>query len=172
MQHPRTQIPIQQRLATPQDVDFFLQQEAREDYRSLIFQSSREEHTRSLTDPNKQYLVFETAQSELIGYTILLDVQSPHRSLNLARIVIAQPNQGYGKQALRLILKQVFETHQAHRLWLDVFEHNRRAQRVYQAVGFRPEGMLREVIKREDRYESQIIMSMLEQEYRSLSAGN
>jgi diamine N-acetyltransferase len=165
MRHP-TKLFIQQRLATPQDIDFFLQQEAREEFRSLIGQWSRDEHTSNLSDPDKQYLIFERETGESIGYAILSGVQSTNRSITLARIVIARPNQGYGKQALQLVLQQAFETHHAHRLCLDVFEHNRHAQRVYQAIGFRPEGMLREAVKQEETYRSIILMSMLEQEYR------
>ena len=72
---------------------------------------------------------------------------------------------GYGQRALRILIKKAFEKYNAHRFCLDVFEHNQRARHVYQSVGFNEEGILRDAVKKEDRYFSLVIMSMLENEY-------
>jgi RimJ/RimL family protein N-acetyltransferase len=48
-----------------------------------------------------------------------------------------------------------------------VKEHDHRAQAVYQAAGFTIEGMLRERLKTECGYESLIVMSLLQQEYKT-----
>jgi RimJ/RimL family protein N-acetyltransferase len=52
-------------------------------------------------------------------------------------------------------------------LWLDVFEHNARARHVYRSVGFVEEGVLRECVKQQERYASLVVMSILENEYRT-----
>jgi diamine N-acetyltransferase len=67
---------------------------------------------------------------------------------------------------LRQIIRKVFSEYGAHRLWLDVFDHNVRAQRAYAAAGFRHEGMLREAVYRDGGYHSLMLMSILDREYR------
>jgi diamine N-acetyltransferase len=64
-----------------------------------------------------------------------------------------------------MVKKLAFKTYNAHRLWLDVKAQNQRAQAVYKAAGFLIEGTLRECLKSEKKYESLIIMSILQQEY-------
>ncbi|WP_315969956.1 GNAT family protein [Brevibacillus massiliensis] len=83
------------------------------------------------------------------------------------RIVITDKGKGYGKEATGLIQDFVFTQLKAHRLWLDVKDHNLRAIHVYESAGFQVEGKLRECIRTDDRYESLIIMGILEREYAS-----
>lgn len=78
------------------------------------------------------------------------------------------PGQGNGKQVLRLVLKKVFEELGAHRLWLDVLESNLRAQHVYRGLGFQQDGILREAFFRDGKYQSLILMSLLDREYRAI----
>jgi len=157
------------RAANLEDIDFILNQEARPEFNDFIFRWSRDTHLQNLQDPNKAYLMVENISDEVpnvtIGYSILSGIQSLHRTVELTRIVIAEPGRGLGRKALKLIQKRVFEEYRAHRLWLDVFESNYRARRAYELVGFRQEGILREAIRRGKAYDSLVIMSILEQEY-------
>jgi diamine N-acetyltransferase len=66
---------------------------------------------------------------------------------------------------MRSIIKKVFEEYGAHRLWLDVFDDNQRARYFYKSVGFKEEGVLRDAVRRGDRYDSLVIMSILAGEY-------
>lgn len=157
---------MRSRTARHEDIDFILAQEARTEFQNLIFSSSREQHEQNLVSQNWRYFIFQKDETEdAIGYAILSGLTSPHGNICLVRIAIAQPGQGDGKQALRLLLDWVFTEYKAHRFWLDVFEDNHRARRAYQSVGFREEGLLRETAKQQDRYVSQVVMSILEQEY-------
>jgi diamine N-acetyltransferase len=162
---------MQLQAATLDDIDFMLAQENRQEFSDFILCWSRDQHVQNLQNPDKRYVIIKinsgTATEAIAGYAILSGIQSPHSNVELTRIVIAEPGKGFGKAALRLIQKRVFEEYQAHRLWLDVFEYNHRARRAYEAVGFKLEGILREAIKRKKTYDSLVIMSMLEQEYRA-----
>jgi diamine N-acetyltransferase len=152
-------------LAKSNDLDFIFAQESRHDFANLILRWSREEHLSNLNSCDKRYFIVEDRLKRSIGYLILSGLTSPHRNIELTRIVMVEPGRGDGKLALRLIIKKVFEEYGAHRFWLDVFEFNQRARKVYQAVGFREEGLLREAIKRGDEYYSLIILSLLDREY-------
>jgi diamine N-acetyltransferase len=136
------------------------------EFYGLIGAWPEDEHLRCLADPDARYFVAGDASGDLAGFAILLGLTSQHRAIELKRIVVSPPGQGWGKEMLRHIIRKAFDEYGAHRLWLDVFEHNLRAQRAYSAVGFRREGVLREVIYRDGEYHSLILMSILDQEYR------
>lgn len=67
---------------------------------------------------------------------------------------------------LQLWQNLVFKKLKKHRLWLDVFTDNPRAEQVYQSVGFVTEGIKRECIKSENNFRSLIIMSILHQDFK------
>jgi RimJ/RimL family protein N-acetyltransferase len=68
---------------------------------------------------------------------------------------------------LQLLLRKVFNEFRAHRLWLDVFETNVRAQHVYRTLGFQQDGIFREAVYRDGQYHSLLLMSLLDREYRT-----
>ena len=72
---------------------------------------------------------------------------------------------GIGRAAVRLVKRFAFRKHGAHRLWLDVKEHNDRARRLYQAEGFIVEGVLRECLRGDSGFASLVVMSLLASEY-------
>jgi RimJ/RimL family protein N-acetyltransferase len=67
---------------------------------------------------------------------------------------------------MELLVKYGFETLNMHRVWLRVFERNKRAIRSYEKVGFVNEGQMRESDYKDGTYHNILIMSILRQEYR------
>ena len=119
-----------------------------------------------LDDANIQHLIIEAKpNNQRVGFVILAGLQSEHRNIEFMRIVITEKGKGYGRAAVRRIKRHAFEELAAHRLWLDVKEHNTRARTLYEREGFRYEGTLRECLKGPDGFESLVVMSLLEQEY-------
>jgi RimJ/RimL family protein N-acetyltransferase len=64
-------------------------------------------------------------------------------------------------------MDKAFHEFGAHRLWLDTYSDNTRAQHVYRSAGFSQEGVMRECKKWGDEYRSLMLMSILESEYTS-----
>ncbi len=124
-----------------------------------------------MTDPDAAHWIVEAdPDGRAVGYVILSGLESPHRNIEFKRVALAERGAGLGREALRLVKAFVFERLGAHRLWLDVMDHNERAARLYRSEGFVVEGVQRECVKRDDRYVSLIVMSMLESEYRAARA--
>ena len=65
---------------------------------------------------------------------------------------------------MRLVIDLAFGELGAHRLWLDVKDFNERAIALYRSEGFVEEGRKRECVLVDGRYESLVLMSMLEHE--------
>jgi RimJ/RimL family protein N-acetyltransferase len=78
----------------------------------------------------------------------------------------SQWNQGYGTEAVRLLLRHAFKTLNLNRVWLQVFESNARAIRSYEKAGFVHEGRQRQAFFRAGRYEDVLIMGILAHEWR------
>jgi RimJ/RimL family protein N-acetyltransferase len=154
------------------DLDFVLIAEQSAENRSFVTVWAREQHLGALASEDLSHLIIENiADGSRVGYIILAGLADANQSIEFRRIVVTEKGKGYGKEALRLVKKLAFEELKAHRLWLDVREHNVRARHVYESEGFVAEGLLRECIKTEVGFDSLIVMSMLFSEYHAAQQG-
>ncbi|HKP37798.1 MAG TPA: GNAT family protein [Pyrinomonadaceae bacterium] len=85
----------------------------------------------------------------------------------------AEFGQGYGTEAVRLLLKFGFNDLKLRRIYLQVFATNLRAIRVYEKVGFVREGVLRQAAYINGEYLDVVMMGILFDEYvREQSSSN
>lgn len=88
------------------------------------------------------WAIHDRVSGNLIGTTAITQIDFD-RSSCLFRIVIGEKQawgHGFGTDATRLVVAEVFEALQLQRVKLEVFDHNPRAQRSYEKVGFRETG--------------------------------
>lgn len=71
---------------------------------------------------------------------------------------------GYGSDALKILIKFIFEEVNMNKIKLNVFAFNNRAIACYKKVGFKEEGILRKEIYRSGKYYDEIIMAMFKGE--------
>ncbi len=74
---------------------------------------------------------------------------------------------GHGSDMLRALLAFGFASLRLERIWLDVYDFNPGARRVYQRVGFVDEGVSRHAIFREGVYRDLHRMAILADEWRA-----
>jgi len=72
---------------------------------------------------------------------------------------------GYGTDAMRLMLRYAFTELNLHRVTLGVFEYNTRAQQSYKKAGFTLEGRLRSELLRQGKRWDILIMGILREEW-------
>ena len=109
-------------------------------------------------------------EGEIIGESIINEIDTGLRSANF-RICIFHSEEcgkGIGSWAIRNAMEYAFEEIGLHRLELDVFSFNLRAVRAYENAGFRHEGVLRDAVKDGEKYADDILMAILEEEWREL----
>jgi diamine N-acetyltransferase len=151
------------RATTEPDLPFVLRAERATDF---VRHWPIEEHRAILADPHAAHWTVEH-DGRTAGFLILRGLGTPDRSVELKRLVIAEPGRGLGHLTLRLLKTVAFERLAAHRLWLDVMEHNERARHLYASEGFSVEGTMREAIRVGDRFRDLVVMSILEHEHRA-----
>lgn len=115
------------------------------------------------------YIIAEPQTSAPLGEVVVMDIDDENHSASIRIALFHEEdlNKGYGTEAMRLMVDEVFTKFNLHRLELDVFDFNPRAVRVYEKLGFKQEGVLRDTLFYDGEYHSTIIMSILEDEWRS-----
>lgn len=110
--------------------------------------------------------VVDQATGSCVGEAVLNDWDSGNRSCNF-RIMLAAAgqNRGLGSEAVRLIAGYGFEHLGLHRISLGVFAFNPRARRAYEKAGFIAEGVHRDVLLYDGKWEDEIVMSILAPEW-------
>lgn len=103
---------------------------------------------------------------EAIGFVNLWGANVKNRSGTLG-ILLGKPfwSQGYGSEALGLVLDYAFREMNLHRVELGVYAFNDRAIHVYQKLGFREVGRRRETLYRDGQWYDDVIMDVLQREY-------
>jgi RimJ/RimL family protein N-acetyltransferase len=76
---------------------------------------------------------------------------------------------GYGKDAMRIMLRYAFMELNLHRVSLNVYEYNPRAIRSYEKAGFTVEGRQRQALNRDGRRWDMIYMGSLREEWKRLN---
>lgn len=123
------------------------------------------------TEANDRYdfLIF-APDGRIIGECVINEIDWEARKANF-RIGIfhaSERGRGIGSWAVRMTRDFAFANLKLHRLELDVYACNPRAEKAYLAAGFKREGVLRDAIWDGEQYIDDILMSILEDEWREM----
>ena len=156
------------------DLDFVLGVERDAANLPFITPWERTQHEGAVRFPDFRHFIIEVGTgTQAAGFVILQGCRSPHRAVELKRIVLQPKGQGLGRACVRRLKQMAFRDLGAHRFWLDVKSRNLRAQHLYEREGFIVEGTLREAVRLDAGYDSLVVMAMLEGEYAArLAAGS
>jgi RimJ/RimL family protein N-acetyltransferase len=127
---------------------------------------------RRVTDQGKGGYLFTAcllADDRPIGNVGLFDLDLVNGSAGLGIMVGAPGDRGRGRgtDMLQALVGFGFASLRLERIWLDVYDFNPGARRVYERVGFAHEGVLRHAVFREGRFVDVHRMSILSGEWRA-----
>ena len=149
----------------PEDLEKIM--EIEKENNRFVYTWSRERHMQAIESEEELHIAIRRkSDNGIVGYALLNEMNSGDNCIEFRRIAIGEQGKGYGRESIRLMKKMCFEVFKCHRLWLDVYEDNIIAQKLYRSEGFVQEGIMRDCKKHGDTYRSMLLMSMLEQEYR------
>jgi RimJ/RimL family protein N-acetyltransferase len=89
-------------------------------------------------------------------------------SVAIVGIFIGDKNywgKGYGTDAMKVLVKFIFEQMNMNKVKLFVYSFNERAVKSYEKSGFKKEGVLRQEMFRDGKYNDEYVMGMLKDEY-------
>lgn len=96
-----------------------------------------------------------------LGEVVLNKLDADNESMNLRIALAGHFGQGYGTEATRAAVAYGFDVVRLHRISLEVFAFNPRAQRVYEKCGFRCEGVARDALLWDGQRINAVMMSIL-----------
>lgn len=129
---------------------------------------------RTLAPTSKRYSVFQWLNSpatpaeygDFVGLVRIDRIDSVNRNCAVGLDIVPEHRgKGHSARIYRWLLDYLFRQLNMHMVYLEVLESNDRAIHVYERLGFRIDGRLRERIFRNGTYENSILMSLLRSEY-------
>lgn len=124
----------------------------------------------SLADESRYFFLILDPDGRMVGESVINEIDWELRRANF-RICLfhaSQRGRGIGTWAVEATRDFAFAVLKLHRLELDVFSFNHRAERAYEKAGFRREGVLRDAVMDGGEYADDILMAILEDEWRAL----
>lgn len=151
--------------AKESDIDMIMEIENHKDNKDFIWQGTYEQHLNEIKGNDSMLLKFEEKEGKnCVGYCLIaLDGKS--EKFELRRIAISEKGKGYGREAISALIKYAFENLGMNKFWLDVYPDNKVGIALYESLGLKKEGVLRQNYKSDRGYLDQIVYSMLRSEY-------
>lgn len=126
---------------------------------------------RAFADPWRDGLIelaiIDKNSNDFIGLVHLEDIKRPHSRAEFG-ISIQNPDnllKGYGTDATRVMLWIAFNILGLHSVYLDTMEDNERAIHVYEKVGFKIVGLLRETEFLDGKFKGLLVMDIMRDEF-------
>lgn len=122
--------------------------------------------TRNQQTDRLDLMIVDKATGWCVGEVVLNEWDEHNETCNF-RILIGPDgqNRGLGSEATRLIVDYAFTRLPVHRIELEVYAFNPRAQHVYEKVGFVVEGRRRDALRFDGERVDSIMMSLLKPEW-------
>lgn len=119
------------------------------------------------SDTNRDFNIIELSSNKLIGTISLEDFNWIERSAVLGIFIGDEDyrNNGYGTEAIQLLLEYGFKYLNLHSIRLNLLSINERAHKCYLKCGFKDTGKSREEIFLNGRYYDKLHMDILENEF-------
>jgi len=117
--------------------------------------------TRAEQRDRLDYAVLQRDSGRFIGDLAITDLDADNRSCGFRIALLTEvAGRGLGTEATRLIVDHVLAVG-VHRIALEVYLFNPRARRMYQKVGFVPEGTLRDALYWDGQWVDAEVMALL-----------
>lgn len=132
-------------------------------------ESEKEWISNNLQNGLHNFAIVLKEENQLIGNCGIMDINHIDRTATLGIFIGEESyrNQGYGAEALKLLLKYGFDILNLHNIHLKVFRFNERAIHCYEKIGFREYGCRHECYFLNGAYHDEVLMEILESEWRN-----
>jgi len=124
---------------------------------------------RELSPIDDSFAIHIKDDDEPVGVISLMNISDANASAELS-VIVGHPDnrhQGYGTEAIELLIRYAFEELGLNRVGLSAFDFNGEAISAYEKFGFAVEGRYRQAIKRNSGFHDAILMSILKNEWQA-----
>lgn len=138
-------------------------------YTNIIDNEKEEELLKELISRKYQFAVRLIKNDELLGNIGFRFVNETHKNAELGIMLANEKHQGkgYGAEAINLLLDFGFSLLNLYNIYLQLFEYNEIAYKLYKKVGFKEVGRKRKFVEVLGKRYDVIIMDILSEEFES-----
>jgi RimJ/RimL family protein N-acetyltransferase len=133
-------------------------------YRPSVWKNEEEFWFNVGRDTSKVFFAIRAlGNPAIIGYVQIFNIDAVHRSAQVGVRIGdgADRSRGYGTEAMTLAVDYCWNHLNLSRMGLTVFETNERAIKLYMALGFEQEGLLRRAVFIDGQWIDLVLMSLL-----------
>jgi RimJ/RimL family protein N-acetyltransferase len=123
---------------------------------------------REMSSTDDSFAIHRLGERSPVGVVSLMNISESNGSADLSVIIGPEEarSQGYGPEAIGLLLDYGFGRLGLRRVGLSVFEFNETAISAYERLGFHKEGRLRQAVERNGVLYDALLMSLLKSEWK------
>lgn len=123
---------------------------------------------RAINNPNEIRLgICLKHNKELIGLASVIDIDWINKSAHCPSLIGEKKyrGKGYGTEARLLLLQFAFYERGFERIWALVLENNIASLKMLEKCGYKREGLLRNSVYKNGRFNNQVLLSILRSEF-------
>lgn len=111
--------------------------------------------------------IFSRVSNQPIGYCLLACIDKFHHKAKIGITIGSKSEWGksYGEEALTGLLHYAFDELELNRITAEVFAFNKRAIKLFEKLGFKQEGKIRENVYKNGNYHDELIFGLLKKEW-------
>ncbi len=119
---------------------------------------------------DRRAFVIETLEQRPLGLIQLFDIDWSNRNADWGFYVgeLEYRMRGHGAEAEYLLLRYAFEQLDLHRVYCQTFAFNTKVISMHRRFGFVDEGLLRQHIYRDGRYEDVVVSGLVKSEFQTV----
>lgn len=120
-------------------------------------------------DKENIYFIVEDLNGKKFGEARITNIDLKNKKCEIGAHIGEQEfkGKGLGKEIFRILTDYCFKELGMNKVYLRVFKFNEVAIHVYEKIGFKKEGILRQEILKKGKFEDVIIMCILRNEWKS-----
>ena len=152
------------------DIPTVIAIESHPENRDFVWVGTEETHRTEIENDINLLLLFRDKTDGAVKGCALVERDFHSNLFEIRRMAITDKGKGYGREALKGLLRYAFEQTDANRVFWDVYPDNTAGIALYESLGMHRDGVLRQNYLSERGYLDQIIYSMLRSEYEERKA--
>jgi RimJ/RimL family protein N-acetyltransferase len=135
-------------------------------YWDTSFPLNRENFREKIFKTSDKYFMIKIKNKKIIGFVEMKNIDWKNSKCMIGIMIEKKEhNRGYGTDAIKTLLNFIFSQLNLHKVYLYVFEENKKAIRVYEKCGFKVEGKLIDDVYKGGKFHNYLRMFILKEDF-------